>query len=67
MIIIDPKTPSEDMTEFAMLMNGYNLDLEQENNSPTLPPLDGKNATTEERDNEIYTVNGKAFDYMDHR
>ncbi len=66
MMIIDPKTPRENMTEFAMLMNGYDLDLDQEGHPPTLPDLDGKHDTdNEERDNEIYTVNGKAFDYMD--
>lgn len=145
-MIIDPKTPRENMTEMIMLMNGYDLDFDQE--GPTLirpvqqqhlqqeqtdrhqvsiwghshtssspiedadndnkdnsnnqtdnqsedvmetsadsetrivadnengKELDGdaKAAAKEgegteanaERDNEIYTVNGKAFDYMHH-
>ena len=125
MMIIDPKEPRPQMTEMAMLLNGYDLDLDQE--GPThLPPATlfktsqqddkganmtegtdsnetnaGANMTEgtdsnetnaganmtgistpatmkhtggedagqqdageEERDNEIYTVNGKAFEYM---
>ena len=115
MMIIDPKEPRPQMTEMAMLLNGYDLDLDLE--GPTkLPPAalfqtieqddnEGSNMTdsplsnetsmdanmtqvssnmqhadeednggedevTEEDDggvdriNEIYTVNGKAFDYM---
>ena len=127
MMIIDPREPRPQMTEMAMLLNGYDLDYDQE--GPThLPPAalfkasqqDGKDANgtggaksnetstdanmTEgaqrnetstdanmthvsatpamkntgekdvekqdagksERDNEIYTVNGKAFEYMMH-
>jgi FtsP/CotA-like multicopper oxidase with cupredoxin domain len=66
MMIIDPKEPREQMTEFAMMMNAYDLDYDQEG-STTIRPV---NATAEEleeegeRGNEIYTVNGKAFDYM---
>jgi len=30
MLIIDPKTPRPQMTEFAMLMNGYDLNFDQE-------------------------------------
>ena len=66
MMIIDPKEPRPQMTEFAMMMNGYDLDYDQE--GPTM--IRPVNATVEEleeeaeRDNEIYTVNGKAFDYM---
>ena len=128
MLIIDPKEPREQMTEFAMLMNGYDLDYEQEGPT-TISPIgqqfknedqdkistedkakdhgihvsltkDGhqikeqedsedksnivhaakvgdkvkdidkegnegdKEEVADERDNEIYTVNGKAFDYM---
>ena len=104
MIIIDPKDPRPQMEEMAMLLNGYDLDLDLE--GPTkLPPVvpiegaqtelpinsnssnntitetntsemtdvpipsndeEGNEETTvrEERINEIYTVNGKAFDYM---
>jgi hypothetical protein len=66
MMIIDPKEPRPQMTEFAMMMNAYDLDYHQE--GPTM--IRPVNATVEEleeeaeRDNEIYTVNGKAFDYM---
>ena len=66
MMIIDPKEPRPQMTEFAMMMNAYDLDYDQE--GPTM--IRPVNATVEEleeeteRGNEIYTVNGKAFDYM---
>jgi FtsP/CotA-like multicopper oxidase with cupredoxin domain len=137
MMIIDPKQPRAHMVEFAMLMNGYDLDYDQEGQT-TIDPIshelkgvekhgshdqsnaseisrvistgDGQhkkvetvtiskaqNSNTksaekdtedktpsatsedansgpednetgapeeEERDNEIYTVNGKAFEYM---
>jgi FtsP/CotA-like multicopper oxidase with cupredoxin domain len=102
MMIIDPIEPRPQMEEMAMLLNGYDLDLDLE--GPTkLPPVvsiegaqtelpinsSGKNNTItetnmsdmnhapiplnddrsadevkEQRVNEIYTVNGKAFDYM---
>jgi FtsP/CotA-like multicopper oxidase with cupredoxin domain len=131
MMIIDPREPRPQMTEMAMLLNGYDLDYNQE--GPVhLPPAsefqtsqqDDKDAnmtgsadgngtentgnmtgspegnesspganmthisavsstkgaeenspgekvgerpdTKKERDNEIYTVNGKAFEYMMH-
>jgi FtsP/CotA-like multicopper oxidase with cupredoxin domain len=66
MMIIDPKEPRPHMTEFAMMMNAYDLDYDQEGATMIRPV----NTTPEEleeegeRDNEIYTVNGKAFDYM---
>jgi manganese oxidase len=105
MMIIDPKEPRPQMTEMAMLLNGYDLDLDLEGQI-TLPPVDsiegvetsmpinsssnnntnegtsmsntsdvsfpsieedsddGKTVSREKRVNEIYTVNGKAFDYM---
>ena len=110
MMIIDPLEPRPQMTEMAMLLNGYDLDLDLE--GPTkIPPAalfqtledsnmtedmtenetsteanttlvssDLESADTEDdsgedessgeddggadRVNEIYTVNGKAFDYM---
>jgi len=129
MMIIDPREPRPQMTEMAMLMNGYDLDYDQEG-ATHLPPVaqiaenqsddisanntegteemetnetttmanmtgdaDNNETTTmanmthisaplttknddeeeaetadegEERDNEIYTVNGKAFEYMMH-
>jgi FtsP/CotA-like multicopper oxidase with cupredoxin domain len=66
MMIIDPKEPRERMTEFAMMMNAYDLDYDQEGPTTIRPA----NVTAQEleeegeRGNEIYTVNGKAFDYM---
>ncbi|MBA3749591.1 MAG: multicopper oxidase domain-containing protein [Nitrosopumilus sp.] len=72
MFIIDPKEPREQMQEFAMLMNGYDMNYELEG-AVTIPEVDKNDPTKfiaeegeEERDNEIYTVNGKAFEYMDH-
>ncbi len=111
MMIIDPLEPRPQMTEMAMLLNGYDLDLDLE--GPTkIPPaalfqtLENSNMTEDmtenetsteanttlvsssdlesadteddsgedessgeddggaDRVNEIYTVNGKAFDYM---
>jgi manganese oxidase len=70
MMIIDPKEPREQRTEMVMTMNGYDMDYEME--GPVTPPsmsaMRGEEVRQEdeERDNEIYTVNGKAFDYMDH-
>src|SRR5215207_5354396 len=69
MMIIDPKEPREKMTELVMTMNGYDMDYDME--GPRAPPsmaeIRGEEDREEEkeRDNEIYTVNGKAFDYMD--
>ncbi len=104
MIVIDPKEPRPQMTEMAMLLNGYDLDLDLEG-PITLPPVDSidgvetnlpsnsssnnntnagtnmsnmndvpvpsipesgnsESTSREKRVNEIYTVNGKAFDYM---
>ncbi|MDW0134220.1 MAG: multicopper oxidase domain-containing protein [Nitrososphaeraceae archaeon] len=103
MMIIDPKEPRPQMEEMAMLLNGYDLDLDLEGPTklPPIMPIEGaqtnlpinsnSNNTTEtnmsdmthapvpssdeengndggtgreQRVNEIYTVNGKAFDYM---
>jgi FtsP/CotA-like multicopper oxidase with cupredoxin domain len=69
MMIIDPKEPREQMVEMVMTMNGYDMDYDLE--GPVIPPsmaeIRGEEEREEEkeRDNEIYTVNGKAFDYMD--
>lgn len=101
MMIIDPKEPRPQMEEMAMLLNGYDLDLDLEG-AAKLPPVisiehpntkltinsssnnssemnmshmtqptvsneqgtDEESTVREERVNEIYTVNGKAFDYM---
>ena len=105
MMIIDPKEPRPQMEEMAMLLNGYDLDLDLEGpiKLPPVAPIEGaqtnlpinsssninsntetnmsnmthvsvpsneeespndKSNSREERVNEIYTVNGKAFDYM---
>jgi FtsP/CotA-like multicopper oxidase with cupredoxin domain len=104
MMIIDPKEPRPQMEEMAMLLNGYDLDLDLEGETK-LPPVvpieeaetnlpinlsgnnnnsittnmtdmthaplssddendDDQSSNREQRVNEIYTVNGKAFDYM---
>ena len=104
MMIIDPREPRPQMTEMAMLLNGYDMDYDQEgpthlppaalfepsqqdekdgnvtegaNSNETstdanmthvsaVPAIKEKDAGDSERDNEIYTVNGKAFEYMMH-
>jgi FtsP/CotA-like multicopper oxidase with cupredoxin domain len=95
-LIIDPKAPRPQMPEMVMMMNGYDLDYDQEGMTTIRPPegsgaegaeeaageeeetskrlatallssLGAEEAAEEEeeeRDNEIYTVNGKAFDYV---
>ena len=69
MMIIDPKEPREQMVEMVMTMNGYDMDYDLE--GPVIPPSmaeirgEEEREEEEERGNEIYTVNGKAFDYMD--
>jgi FtsP/CotA-like multicopper oxidase with cupredoxin domain len=104
-MIIDPKEPRPQMEEMAMLLNGYDLDLDLEGPTklPLVVPIEGAQANLtinsssnnntitetnmsdmtdvplpsndeendddestgrEQRVNEIYTVNGKAFDYM---
>jgi FtsP/CotA-like multicopper oxidase with cupredoxin domain len=93
-MIIDPKVPRESANEMMMLMNSYDLDLNEEM-APTVRPPDadegrqilyppvqeeeseadedaaeegeeqaGRPELELERDNEFYTVNGKAFEYM---
>jgi FtsP/CotA-like multicopper oxidase with cupredoxin domain len=63
------------MNEMVMMMNGYDLNMEAEDEPTFLLPT-SENATQllsgngseielgQERGNEIYTVNGKAFEYM---
>jgi FtsP/CotA-like multicopper oxidase with cupredoxin domain len=69
MMIIDPKEPREQMVEMVMTMNGYDMDYDLEGTvaPPSMAEIRGEEEREEEeeRDNEIYTVNGKAFDYMD--
>jgi manganese oxidase len=69
MLIIDPKEPRPQMHEMAMLMNGYDLNFDQEGPNFIPTPEEANNdemPEIEERDNELYSVNGKAFDYMYH-
>jgi FtsP/CotA-like multicopper oxidase with cupredoxin domain len=68
--IIDPKTPRPNMTELVMMMNGYDLDYEKEGVGPSRIPTPQEYAEDYmpqafEHVNEVYTVNGKAFDYVD--
>lgn len=74
-LIIDPQQPRKPMNEMVMMMNGYDLNMEAED-EPTFVLPSSENATQllsgngselelgQERGNEIYTVNGKAFEYM---
>lgn len=63
-LIIDPKEPRPAATEMVMLMNGYDLDYQDEGQITIRPPGQTEEEFDQpERDNEIYTVNGKAFDY----
>jgi FtsP/CotA-like multicopper oxidase with cupredoxin domain len=69
--IIDPKVPRPTMKEMVMLMNGYDLDYVKEGVGPNRIPTpeevkDDMMPQEFERANEVYTVNGKAFDYMNH-
>jgi len=69
MMIIDPKTPRPQMHEMAMLMNGYDFNYDQEgpNFIPSKDEINsGEIPGRDERDNELYSVNGKAFDYLNH-
>jgi FtsP/CotA-like multicopper oxidase with cupredoxin domain len=94
MMIIDPKKPRPHMTEMVMMLNGYDMNYEQEGRTslppasqfqinqqndtdsnmtqvsfPSLPSIKEKEIEStqdKERDNEIYSVNGKAFDYVKH-
>jgi len=68
--IIDPKTPRQNMTEMVMMMNGYDLDYEKEGVGPSRIPTpeeykEDYMPQAFEHVNEVYTVNGKAFDYME--
>ena len=69
--IIDPKIPRPDMKEMVMLMNGYDLDYEKEGVGPNRIPTpeevkDDYMPQAFEHANEVYTANGKAFDYANH-
>lgn len=67
--IIDPKIPRQKMNEMVMMMNGYDLDYEKEGVGPNRIPTpqevkDDYMPQPFEHVNEVYTVNGKAFDYV---
>lgn len=69
-LIIDPKTPRENMPEMVMMMNGYDLDYEREGVGPNRIPTpqeyeEDYMPQAFDRTNEVYTVNGKAFDYVE--
>lgn len=69
--VIDPKIPRPSMKEMVMLMNGYDLDYEKEGIGPSKIPTpeevrDDMMPQEFEHANEVYTANGKAFDYMNH-
>lgn len=65
-MIIDPKTPRPAMPEMVMMLNGYDLDYDQEGPTLIRPELEEGEEPPEEaeRGNEIYTVNGYAFGHM---
>jgi FtsP/CotA-like multicopper oxidase with cupredoxin domain len=74
MMIIDPVTPRPAAKEIVMMMNGYNLVDDFKDSPifhvPTLIDLK-KNFTDATKsddgvDNQIYTVNGRAFYFRDH-
>jgi FtsP/CotA-like multicopper oxidase with cupredoxin domain len=69
MMIIDSREPREQMVEMVMTLNGYDMDYDLEGTvaPPSMTEIRGEEEREEEeeRDNEIYTANGKAFDYMD--
>lgn len=69
-LIIDPKTPRQNMSEMVMMLNGYDLDYEKEGVGPSRIPTPEEYQEDYmpqefEHGNEVYTVNGKAFDYME--
>jgi manganese oxidase len=93
-MIIDPKEGRPQAVEYMMMMNSYDLDLNEEllptarppdadEANQILYPPDAPEETSEdtaaeegeeeagrpelelERDNEFYTLNGKAFEYME--
>jgi FtsP/CotA-like multicopper oxidase with cupredoxin domain len=66
MMIIDPKTPRPQMTEMVMLMNGYNLNYSGVDRIPTVDELKKGEFPENSHGNQVYTVNGVAFEYNDH-
>jgi multicopper oxidase len=66
MMIIDPKTPRPQMTEMVMLMNGYNLNYSGVDRIPTVDEVKKGEFPENNHANQVYTVNGVAFEYQDH-
>jgi FtsP/CotA-like multicopper oxidase with cupredoxin domain len=66
MMIIDPKTPRPQMTEMVMLMNGYNLNYSGIDRIPTVEEVKKGELPENSHGNQVYTVNGVAFEYNDH-
>jgi manganese oxidase len=69
MLIIDPKEPRPQMPEMVMMMNGYDFNYDMEGPAFIPTPEEAVNnemPDVEERDNELYSVNGRAFDYVKH-
>jgi FtsP/CotA-like multicopper oxidase with cupredoxin domain len=65
-MIIDPKTPRPQMTEMVMLMNGYNLNYSGIDRIPTVEEVKKGELPENSHGNQVYTVNGVAFEYNDH-
>lgn len=66
MIIIDPKTPRPQMTEMVMLMDGYNLNYTRLDRIPTVEEVKKGELPDNNHQNQVYTINGVAFEYNDH-
>ena len=54
------------MTEMAMLMNGYNLNYSSVDRILTVDEVKKGEFPENNHANQVYTVNGVAFEYMDH-
>jgi FtsP/CotA-like multicopper oxidase with cupredoxin domain len=65
-MIIDPKTPRPQMTEMVMVMNGYNLNYSGIDRIPTVEEVKKGELPESDHANQVYTVNGVAFEYNDH-
>ena len=67
MMIIDPKVPRPQMTEMAMMLNGYDLNYTKEgvDRLPTVKELK-TGIPDPDHNNAVYSANGVAFEYKDH-
>ena len=66
-MIIDPKVPRPKMTEMVMMMNGYDMNYTKEGTDRLPTPEEVKTGLPEtQHNNQVYTVNGVAFEYRDH-